>query len=305
MTDASRPDGAPQDVEGASRSAGASTGDSINQAADPSTDSPSIQLLPDLDPASIPIRIHDMTIAYHRKPVLWDVDLDVPEGQLVGIVGPNGAGKSTMILAIMNLVPKASGWVRIYGKPYEEMRRIVGYVPQRESVDWDFPLSALEVVTMGRFGHVGWIRRPSKQDKQLAHEALEKVGMGEYAHRQISQLSGGQQQRVFLARALAQDAKVYLMDEPFAGVDAATERAIIDILMELRAQGKTILVVHHDLQTVTHYFDWLIMLNMRVVASGPTEEVFNDTTLNKTYGGRLTVLSQAAQAVQDYERGRG
>ncbi|MBD05801.1 MAG: manganese ABC transporter ATP-binding protein [Gemmatimonadetes bacterium] len=305
MTDASRPDGAPQDVEGASRSAGASTGDSINQAADPSTDSPSIQLLPDLDPASIPIRIHDMTIAYHRKPVLWDVDLDVPEGQLVGIVGPNGAGKSTMILAIMNLVPKASGWVRIYGKPYEEMRRIVGYVPQRESVDWDFPISALEVVTMGRFGHVGWIRRPSKQDKQLAHEALEKVGMGEYAHRQISQLSGGQQQRVFLARALAQDAKVYLMDEPFAGVDAATERAIIDILMELRAQGKTILVVHHDLQTVTRYFDWLIMLNMRVVASGPTEEVFNDTTLNKTYGGRLTVLSQAAQAVQDYERGRG
>jgi manganese/zinc/iron transport system ATP- binding protein len=312
MTDASRPDGAPQDVEGASRpnaSAGASTGDSIeasiNQAADPSTDSPSIQLLPDLDPASIPIRIHDMTIAYHRKPVLWDVDLDVPEGQLVGIVGPNGAGKSTMILAIMNLVPKASGWVRIYGKPYQEMRRIVGYVPQRESVDWDFPISALEVVTMGRFGHVGWIRRPSKQDKQLAHEALEKVGMGEYAHRQISQLSGGQQQRVFLARALAQDAKVYLMDEPFAGVDAATERAIIDILMELRAQGKTILVVHHDLQTVTRYFDWLIMLNMRVVASGPTEEVFNDTTLNKTYGGRLTVLSQAAQAVQDYERGRG
>ncbi|HJN26946.1 MAG TPA: ABC transporter ATP-binding protein [Candidatus Latescibacteria bacterium] len=246
-----------------------------------------------------------MTIAYHRKPVLWDVDLDVPEGQLVGIVGPNGAGKSTMILAIMNLVPKASGWVRIYGKPYQEMRRIVGYVPQRESVDWDFPISALEVVTMGRFGHVGWIRRPSKQDKQLAHEALEKVGMGEYAHRQISQLSGGQQQRVFLARALAQDAKVYLMDEPFAGVDAATERAIIDILMELRAQGKTILVVHHDLQTVTRYFDWLIMLNMRVVASGPTEEVFNDTTLNKTYGGRLTVLSQAAQAVQDYERGRG
>ena len=154
MTDASRPDGAPQDVEGASRSAGASTDDSINQAADPSTDSPSIQLLPDLDPASIPIRIHDMTIAYHRKPVLWDVDLDVPEGQLVGIVGPNGAGKSTMILAIMNLVPKASGWVRIYGKPYEEMRRIVGYVPQRESVDWDFPISALEVVTMGRFGHV-------------------------------------------------------------------------------------------------------------------------------------------------------
>ncbi|MBT6145294.1 MAG: ABC transporter ATP-binding protein, partial [Gemmatimonadetes bacterium] len=217
----------------------------------------------------------------------------------------NGAGKSTMILAIMNLVPKASGWVRIYGEPYEEMRRIVGYVPQRESVDWDFPISALEVVTMGRYGHVGWVRRPSRHDKQIAEESLDKVGMADLANRQISQLSGGQQQRVFLARALAQDARVYLMDEPFAGVDAATEEAIIEILMELRAQGKTILVVHHDLQTVTRYFDWVIMLNMRVVASGPTSEVFNDTTLNKTYGGRLTVLSQAAQAVQDYERGRG
>ncbi len=277
-----------------------------NAAAESAPQGPqAIQLLADLAPEQIPIRIHDMTIAYQRKPVLWDVDLDVPEGKLVGIVGPNGAGKSTMIMAIMNLVPKASGWARIYGKPFEEMRRIVGYVPQRESVDWDFPISAHEVVTMGRYGHVGWFRRPSRQDKQIASEALAKVGMEEYAHRQISQLSGGQQQRVFLARALAQDARIYLMDEPFAGVDAATEGAIIEILMELRAQGKTILVVHHDLQTVTRYFDWVIMLNMRVVASGPTEEVFNDTTLNKTYGGRLTVLSQAAQAVQDYERGRG
>lgn len=263
-----------------------------------------IQLLKDVDSTKVPIRIHDMTIAYHRKPVLWDVDLDVPEGKLVGIIGPNGAGKSTMIMAIMNLVPRASGWVRIYGKPYQEMRRIVGYVPQRESVDWDFPISALEVVTMGRYGHVGWVRRPSHEDREIARESLAKVGMAEYADRQISQLSGGQQQRVFLARALAQDARVYLMDEPFAGVDAATEQAIIDILMELRSQGKTILVVHHDLQTVTRYFDWVIMLNMRVVASGPTSEVFNDATLNKTYGGRLTVLSQAAQAVQDYERGR-
>jgi len=264
----------------------------------------SVQLLDGVDPERIPIQIHDMTIAYHRKPVLWDVDLDVPESKLVGIIGPNGAGKSTMITAIMDLVPKASGWVRIYGETYEQRRKSIGYVPQRESVDWDFPISALEVVTMGRYGRLGWFRRPGQEDRRVAEEALDKVGMGEYANRQISQLSGGQQQRVFLARALAQDTQIYLMDEPFAGVDAATEQAIIDILMELREKGKTILVVHHDLQTVTRYFDWVIMLNMRVVASGPTSEVFTDENLNKTYGGRLTVLSQAAEAVQDYKQGR-
>ena len=250
-----------------------------------------------------PIQIHDMTIAYHKKPVLWDVDLDVPEGVLVGIVGPNGAGKSTMIKAVMDLIPKASGWVKIYDRPYGQMRSAIGYVPQRESVDWDFPVNALDVVLMGRYGHVGWFRRPSSEDRRIAAEALEKVGMAQFAQRQISQLSGGQQQRVFLARALAQDARIYMMDEPFAGVDAATERAIIDILIELRSQGKTILVVHHDLQTVTAYFDWVIMLNMRVVAAGPTGEVFTDENLQKTYGGRLTVLSQAAQAMADHRRG--
>lgn len=250
-----------------------------------------------------PIQIHDMTIAYHKKPVLWDVDLDVPEGQLVGIIGPNGAGKSTMIKAVMDLVPKASGWVKIYGKDYGEMRKIIGYVPQRESVDWDFPINALDVVLMGRYGHIGWMRRPGKEDRRLARESLDKVGMGDFAERQISQLSGGQQQRVFLARALAQDARIYMMDEPFAGVDAATERAIIDIMVTLREQGKTILVVHHDLQTVTEYFNWVIMLNMRVVASGLTREVFTDENLQKTYGGRLTVLSQAAQAMAEQRRG--
>ena len=238
-----------------------------------------------------------MTIAYQRKPVLWDVDLDVPEGKLVGVVGPNGAGKSTMIKAIMGLVQKASGWVSIYGRPYEDQRKLIGYVPQRESVDWDFPISAREVVVMGRYGHIGWVRRPSAEDYRVADESLDKVGMGDYAHRQISQLSGGQQQRVFLARALAQDARIYIMDEPLAGVDAATEKAIIAILVELREQERTIMVVHHDLQTVTSYFDWVIMLNMRVVAAGPTAEVFNDDNLHKTYGGRLTLLSEAAQAV--------
>lgn len=245
----------------------------------------------------VPIRVHDMTIAYQKKPVLWDVDVDIPEAKLVGIIGPNGAGKSTLIKAIMGLVPKASGWVQIYGKPYEQMRQIIGYVPQRESVDWDFPISALEVATMGRYGALGWFRRPRRADRAAALEALDKVGMADFAERQISQLSGGQQQRVFLARALTQDARIYLMDEPFAGVDAATERAIIDLLMELRSRGKTILVVHHDLHTVTNYFDWVVMLNTRVVAAGPTGEAYTDANLHKTYGGRLTVLSEAAQAM--------
>ncbi|MFT5367697.1 MAG: manganese/zinc/iron transport system ATP- binding protein [Candidatus Latescibacterota bacterium] len=256
-----------------------------------------------IDDAITPIHIHDMTVAYHKKPVLWDVDLAVPEGKLVGIVGPNGAGKSTMIKAIMDLVPKASGWVRIYGRSFAQMRQSIGYVPQRESVDWDFPIRALDVVLMGRYGHVGWLRRPGKIDREIAESALEKVGMADYRDRQINQLSGGQQQRVFLARALAQDARIYLMDEPFSGVDAATERAIIEILMELRSRDKTMLVVHHDLQTVSQYFDWLVLINMRVVAAGDTATVFTEENLNKTYGGRLTVLSDAAQAVADHQRG--
>jgi len=243
------------------------------------------------------IEIHDMTVAYQKRPVLWDVDLEIPEGKLVGVIGPNGAGKSTLIKAMIDLIPKASGWVKIFDKPYSEMRSLVGYVPQRESVDWDFPVSAFEVTLMGRYGHIGWVKRPSAEDKEIAYASLQKVGMAEFADRQISQLSGGQQQRVFLARALAQDARIYLMDEPFAGVDASTERAIIQLLTELQKQEKTIIVVHHDLQTVSTYFDWLMMLNMRVVAAGPVKKVFTQDNLNKTYGGRLTILSEAAQAV--------
>jgi len=251
----------------------------------------------DEHPVNMPLSIHDMTVAYHRKPVLWDVDLDVPEGKLVGIIGPNGAGKSTLIKAILDLVPKASGRVLIYGKPYKSQRKLVGYVPQRESVDWDFPVNALDVVTMGRYGKIGWFKPISKAHKEAAMEALHRVGMASYAHRQISQLSGGQQQRVFLARALAQDAQIYFMDEPFAGVDAATEKAIVNILHDLRNSGRTVLVVHHDLQTVSQYFDHLVMLNMRIVASGPTSEVFTEQNLQHTYGGRLTLLDQAANAM--------
>jgi manganese/zinc/iron transport system ATP- binding protein len=250
----------------------------------------------------VPLSIHDMTVAYHRKPVLWDVDLDVPEGKLVGIVGPNGAGKSTLIKAAMDLVPKASGRVLIYGQPYRKQRHLVGYVPQRESVDWDFPVSALDVVAMGLYGKIGWLRPVSRKHKRIAMDALDRVGIADLAARQISQLSGGQQQRVFLARALVQDARLYFMDEPFAAVDAATEQAIVRILHDLRSAGRTALVVHHDLQTVPQYFDHVILLNMRVVAHGPTEEVFTNDNLHKTYGGRLTLLDEAAEALRRGEQ---
>lgn len=236
------------------------------------------------------IEVTDLTVAYQEKPVLWDVDLDVPPGVLLSIVGPNGAGKTTLIKAILGLVRPAAGNVLIYDKPYEAQRRIVGYVPQRGTVDWDFPTNVLDVVMMGRYGALGWIKRPRKQEREQAMSALEKVGMEGYATRQISQLSGGQQQRVFLARALVQDSTVYLMDEPFQGVDATTERAIVDLLQELRANGKTVVVVHHDLQTVTDYFDWVMLLNIRRIASGPVEETFTPENLRETYGGRIAFV---------------
>ena len=247
-------------------------------------------------PKDAPLCIHDMTVAYHRRPVLWDIDLDIPKDKLVAIVGPNGAGKSTLLKAALGLIPRASGIVRVFGKPYEKNRHKVAYVPQRESVDWDFPVNASDVVTMGRYRKVGWCLPVGKSHKQRALEALEKVGMADYAHRQISQLSGGQQQRVFLARALAQDGDLYLMDEPFAGVDVATERAIVALLKELKDEGKTVVAVHHDLQTVPTYFDYVVLLNMRLVAHGPTDEVFTEENLRKTYGGKLTLLTQAADA---------
>ena len=236
------------------------------------------------------IEVTDLTVAYQDKPVLWDIDLDVPPGVLLSIVGPNGAGKTTLIKAILGLVRPAAGNVLIYDKPYDSQRRIVGYVPQRGSVDWDFPTNVLDVVMMGRYGALGWVRRPGKKERELAMQALEKVGMEAYTTRQISQLSGGQQQRVFLARALVQDATVYLMDEPFQGVDATTERAIVALLQELRAKGKTVVVVHHDLQTVTDYFDWVMLLNIRRIASGPVDETFTPDNLRETYGGRIAFM---------------
>jgi len=244
-----------------------------------------------------PLSVHAMTVAYDRKPVLWDVDYDAPANQLVAIVGPNGAGKSTLIKACLGLTPRASGQVEFWGESFRSARSRVGYVPQRESVDWDFPVSALDVVCMGRYRKIGWCLPVTRSHKRAAMACLERVGLADLARRQISQLSGGQQQRVFLARALAQEAELYFMDEPFAGVDAATERAIVDVLRDLRGQGKTVIVVHHDLQTVPEYFDHVLLLNMRVVAAGPVGEAFTRENLVKTYGGRLTLLSEAAEAV--------
>jgi manganese/zinc/iron transport system ATP- binding protein len=243
-----------------------------------------------------PVAVRDLTVAYREAPVLWDIDLTLPEGQLVAIVGPNGAGKSTLIKAILGLVPATSGTISIFGKPYPQQRQLVGYVPQRGSVDWDFPTNALDVVQMGLYGQLGWIRRPGKRERTIAMECLEKVGMADFAQRQISQLSGGQQQRVFLARALAQDARVYFMDEPFAGVDATTERAIIDVLRELRSRGRTLVVVHHDLETVREYFDWLVLLNIRVIADGPVDATFTLDNLQTTYGGRMALLGDSLLA---------
>ncbi len=242
------------------------------------------------------LEVTDLTVAYQDKPVLWDIDLDVPEGILMAIVGPNGAGKTTLIKSILGLIKPAAGNVLIYGKSYAAQRHMVGYVPQRGSVDWDFPTSVLDVVMMGRYGELGWFKRPSARDRKLAYDALEKVGMQEYAQRQISQLSGGQQQRTFLARALVQDAKLYFMDEPFQGVDATTERAIIEILQNLREQGKTVIAVHHDLQTVQEYFDWVTLLNVRRIASGPVSEAFSSENLRRAYGGRIAFLKEEKAA---------
>lgn len=230
------------------------------------------------------IKIDDLTVAYDYKPVLWDIDLKIPEGVLMAIVGPNGAGKSTLIKAILGIIKPIAGSVKIFGKPYKTQRAKVAYVPQKGTVDWDFPTTALDVVMMGTYGSLGWIKRPGQAQRKSALEALEKVGMLSFKNRQISQLSGGQQQRIFLARALVQNASIYFMDEPFQGVDATTERAIIKILKELRDAGKTLIVVHHDLQTVPEYFNWVTFLNVKGIASGPVKDIFNDDNLTKTYG---------------------
>ncbi len=244
------------------------------------------------------LEIHDLTVSYDQNPVLWNVDLSLPAGNLVGVLGPNGAGKSTLIKAIMGLITPTSGYVKVFDKPMNDVRARISYVPQRESVDWNFPASVLDVVMMGTYGKLGLFRRPGKREKELAIKCLEQVGMSGFVGRQISELSGGQQQRVFIARALAQEADLYLMDEPFAGVDMATETAIFQLLQEMTASGKTVIVVHHDIHSAMNFFDWLIMLNLHLVASGPKEKVMNEEMLRKTYGGKLNLLTHVTDLIR-------
>jgi manganese/zinc/iron transport system ATP- binding protein len=244
------------------------------------------------------LEIHDLTVAFDRKPVLWNIDLSIPQGKLVGIIGPNGAGKSTLIKSVMGLLPLSSGYVKLFDQNINAVRSRISYVPQRESVDWDFPASVLDVVMMGRYGKLGLFKRPRKADRDVAMDCLKKMGMDTFINRQISQLSGGQQQRTFLARALAQQADIYFMDEPFAGVDAATEKAIIQLLRDMTEAHKTVIVVHHDLQSVPEYFDWVVMLNTRLVAYGPTDTTFTQENLHQAYGGKLTLLSDVGELIR-------
>lgn len=229
------------------------------------------------------ITIKDLTVSYDLKPVIWDVDLEIKKGSLMAIVGPNGAGKSTLIKALLGIVKPVTGTVLFLGEPYQKMRKKISYVPQRESVDWDFPTTVFDVVLMGRYGHIGWVKRPSKNDKKLALEALKKVKMENYKDRHIKELSGGQQQRVFLARSLVQDAEIYLMDEPFQGVDVKTEKAIIKILKQLETDNKTVIVVHHDLDTVKDYFSTVTLLNKQIIKTGKVSEVFTEENIRLTY----------------------
>jgi len=238
----------------------------------------------------IAIDVEDLTVAYHHNPVLWDIDTQITKGVISAIVGPNGAGKSTLLKAILKLIPISSGTIKFFGRPLKEMRKEVAYVPQRSEVDWDFPTTVLDVVMMGSYGKLGWIKPPGRKERQEALEALEKVSMSEFADRQIRELSGGQQQRTFIARALVQDASIYLMDEPFAGVDAATEQAILQVLRELQRNGKTLAIVHHDLLTVKEYFDHVILLNVHTIASGPVSTTFTQENIQKAYKGKFSAF---------------
>jgi manganese/zinc/iron transport system ATP- binding protein len=248
--------------------------------------------------ASDALEIHDMTVSYNKRPVLWGVDMHMPKGVMACVLGPNGAGKSTLLKAILGLIPADSGWAKIEGKSIEAMRETISYIPQKESVDWDFPIQVIDVVLMGRFRPKKFFFRYSKEDMRLAEEALEKVGMSQFAKRQIAQLSGGQQQRVFIARALAQGSTFFFMDEPFSGVDKTTEETIINIMKGLSAEGKTLLVVHHDIQSVSKYFDYGILLNTRLVANGYIKDVFTPANLQETFGGQLTILDEVAKLRQ-------
>ena len=249
----------------------------------------------------VPVEVHDLSVSYQHRPVIWNIDCNFEAGKVTAIVGPNGAGKSTLLKSILGLLPLSSGYVKIFGGDLDSKRGLVSYVPQREEIDWDFPITVKDVVLMSRYGRLPFYRRLSKHDLQVVESSLEQVGMSDFSSRQIGELSGGQQQRVFMARALASEASIFLLDEPFSGVDAKTEKTLLEVFRQLSAQGKTVICVHHDLNTVKKFFDSVLLLNVRVVAFGATEEVLTEELIEKTYGGKLGALAAVHEKLRTEE----
>lgn len=244
-----------------------------------------------------------LTVSYEKTPVLWDISLQIPQGELVGIIGPNGAGKSTFIKSVLGLVRPLSGTISFFNQPLDKARQKIAYIPQKEAVDWEFPITVQELVLMGRYGTLGLFKRPREADYQAVGRYLDMVGLTPFKDRQINQLSGGQQQRAFLARALIQEAEIYFLDEPFTGIDAGTELVMIQILKNLTSLGKTVFVVNHDLSNIKSLFSWLILLNLRLVASGPTGSVFTTENLKQTYGKNYVLLDEAGKLAKEKTTG--
>ena len=245
------------------------------------------------------ISVKNLTVTYNKKPAIKGINLEIESSNIIGIVGPNGAGKSTLLKGILGLLPADTGEVKIFGKSIKDSLKRVSYIPQKEQFDWDFPINVSEVVMMGRYPYLSMFGRPDESDKEIVNRVLEKVEMNKNAHTQIRNLSGGQQQRIFLARALAQQSDIYFLDEPFVGVDAKTETAIFNLIKELKSEGKTIMIVHHDLSKVEDYFDKIILINQILIAYGDTSKVFTPELLHRTYGGQLTILQKAEQLISE------
>lgn len=236
------------------------------------------------------IKVRGLSVNYGTKRVLTNIHLDIHAGNMYGVIGPNGAGKSTLFKSILGLIEYNAGDIEVLGDEIEDVRKQIAYVPQKDEVDWQFPATVKDIVMMGRYPYKKLFQRLGAEDHAIADDAMAKLGISDLSTRQIGKLSGGQQQRVFIARALCQQADVFFLDEPFVGVDITTEERIISILKELASEGKTILVVHHDLSTVNQYFDKIILLNQRLIAFGDTETTFNQDNIAKAYGPQLTIL---------------
>lgn len=249
------------------------------------------------------LTVSHLNVNYEKTTVLWDLSLDIPQGHLSAIVGPNGAGKSTLLKTILGQVRPLSGKIEFFDKPLKEMRNKIAYVPQKDSVDWDFPMTLLDLVLMGAYGRLGFCRFPGKKEKTKALELLRRVGLESFAKRQINELSGGQKQRAFIARALFQEADIFFMDEPFSGVDIASSEVIHQILIDLKNEGKSLFVVHHDLETVASTYDWVILLNTRLIASGTVSAVFTPEMINRTYGQEVMLLDRAVRLTELKKKG--